>query len=86
MPCNLYLIFQIVERAAPSVRCLPSAWKTIGHALGKKNRASFVRHALKDTGVKKNILLCLGKDSHSKGTWCVVQQQASFCFQGMYSR
>ena len=65
MPCNLYLIFQIVEkpqRAAPSVRCLPSAWKTIGRTLGKKNRASFARHALKDTRIKKNILLCLGKD------------------------
>ena len=68
-----------LRRAAPSVRCLPSSLKTLGRSLGKKNRAAFARHALKDTGIKKNILLCLGKDIQKElGFLCSKKHQSVF--------
>jgi hypothetical protein len=53
---------QVVEKnrkAPPKVRCLSSIWKPLGRRLGRRSRASFARL---DQGIKKQILVGLGKD------------------------
>ena len=49
-------------KAVSRVRCLPQSWKALGRSLSKRNRASFIQQALRDRGIKKNILTCLGKE------------------------
>ena len=58
--------YQVVEkpkhRAAARIKCLPSSWRTLGRSLGRKNRASVARNALKDTGIRQHVLKYLSKD------------------------
>lgn len=60
------LTLQVVEkarhRAAARVKCLPSSWRTLGRSLGRKNRAAVARNALRDTGIRLNVLTYLAKD------------------------
>ena len=49
------------KKSAPSVRFLSRFWKTLGRNLSRRNRAALAQNALKDAGIRDNIILNLGK-------------------------
>ena len=77
---------QVVEkpknRAGARIKCLPSSWRTLGRSLGRKNRASVARNALKDTGIRKHVLKYLSKDVQKElSVLCIKKLQSIFRIQ-----